>query len=76
MRHEKALASGGATAEQLLSTVALNVIRLQVQPQLGHAHDSTSMIYLQWVADRLGIGVSIAYDAEHEAAGADVGGQS
>jgi integrase len=40
----------------------MSIIRLQIQPQLGHAQDSTTMIYLQWVADMLGVNLSIEYE--------------
>ncbi|KVV23134.1 hypothetical protein WK78_22035 [Burkholderia cepacia] len=49
-------------ASALLESSAMSVIRLYIQPQLGHAHDSTTMIYLQWLIDRLGHDLSIRYD--------------
>ena len=42
----------------------MSIIRLQIQPQLGHARDSTTMIYLQWVADMLGVNIAVQYDEE------------
>ncbi len=42
----------------------MSVIRLQIQPQLGHAHDSTTMIYLRWVMDMLGVPVSLSTEDE------------
>lgn len=65
-KHEHLRDLGVDTAAALLESSAMSVIRLQIQPQLGHAHDSTTMIYLQWVADMLGVGLSIQYEAELE----------
>lgn len=65
-RHEQLKQLGPAFAKQLLESVGMTVIRLRIQPQLGHKSESTSLIYLQWVADRLGVGLSIAYDAAFE----------
>lgn len=65
-KHEFLLSLGTETATALLESTALSVIRLQIQPQLGHAHDSTTVIYLQWAKDMLGVGLSVRYDAEHD----------
>lgn len=32
---------------------ALSIIRLEIQPQLRHTSEQTTLIYLRWVADRL-----------------------
>ncbi|MBU6994255.1 hypothetical protein [Ferrovum myxofaciens] len=32
---------------------ALSIIRLEIQPQLRHASEQTTLLYLRWVADRL-----------------------
>ena len=56
------------TAVALLQSTALSVIRLRIQPQLGHAKDSTTMIYLQWVMDMMGIPVSLRTDSESDEA--------
>lgn len=61
-RHESLLSLGDAVSSALLESTAMSIIRLQIQPQLGHAHDSTSMIYLQWVADMLGVPLALQYE--------------
>lgn len=38
---------GEATAAMLEST-SISIIRMHIQPQLGHADDSTTMLYLTW----------------------------
>lgn len=63
-KHEKLLSFGADTVAALLESTGLSIIRLLIQPQLGHAHDSTSMIYLQWAMDMIGVGLSIQYEAE------------
>ncbi|MBB6135873.1 integrase [Massilia aurea] len=63
-RHELLRSLGNAASAALLESTAMSIIRLQIQPQLGHAHDSTSMIYLQWVADMLGVALSIKYEQD------------
>ena len=67
-RHEQLKQLGPSVAAQLLETVGMTVIRLRIQPQLGHKYESTCLIYLQWVVDRLGVGLSISYDAAFEEA--------
>lgn len=46
---------------------ALDIILLQVQPQLGHANSETSMVYLQWLVDALGVTVTIPRGTAQEA---------
>lgn len=65
-RHEHLRAMGPNISAALLESTALSIIRLQIQPQLGHAHDSTTMIYLQWVADMLGVNIAIRYEQDLE----------
>ena len=48
-----------------LESTALSVIRLQIAPQLGHASESTTMIYLRWVINMIGVPVSLD-DADSE----------
>ncbi|WP_179188516.1 site-specific integrase [Hydrogenophaga sp. IBVHS2] len=74
-RHERLKELGPAVATQLLESVGMTVIRMRIQPQLGHKSETTSLIYLQWVSDRLGTPLSIEYDAAFEAA-EDNGGVS
>lgn len=71
-KHENIRDLGIETAAALLESTAMSIIRLKIQPQLGHSRDSTSMIYLQWAADMLGVNLAIDYEAElenHEIAG-------
>jgi integrase len=63
-RHEVLRSLGDAATTALLESTAMSIIRLQIQPQLGHAHDTTSMIYLQWIADMLGVPLSIRYEQD------------
>lgn len=44
---------------QALQNNALATIELEIQPQLRHAARETSMIYLQWLSDRLGINLNL-----------------
>lgn len=48
------------TAAALLDNTAIGTIRLQIQPQLGHASESTTMLYLRWVRDMVSLPVSLA----------------
>jgi integrase len=59
-KHKNFESLSGETAVALLESTALSIIRLNIQPQLGHAHDSTTMIYLRWVVDMVGLPVSLA----------------
>lgn len=59
---------GPGVAAQLLEATAVTVIRLRIQPQLGHASENTTRIYLQWIEDQFGMALSIDYDAAFEAA--------
>lgn len=63
-KHERLRDLGVNTASALIESSAMSIIRLQIQPQLGHAHESTTIIYLRWVSDMLGTCVSIPYEAE------------
>ena len=64
-KHERLAAMGTSEiSAALLESSAMSIIRLQIQPQLGHARDSTTMIYLQWVADMLGVNIAVQYDEE------------
>ncbi|AZE50432.1 hypothetical protein C4K04_4777 [Pseudomonas chlororaphis] len=44
---------------QALQSNVLSIIQLEIQPQLRHASQETTMIYLQWVADQLGINLNL-----------------
>jgi integrase len=50
------------TAAALIENSALSIIRLQIQPQLGHAGMETTMIYLRWVMDMLSRPLSLDED--------------
>lgn len=69
-KHDHIRTLDASTATALLESTAMSIIRLQIQPQLGHAHDSTSMIYLQWIADMVGVNLSIRYDQDLDEAAA------
>lgn len=43
----------------LFQNDAMSVIELQIQPQLRHVSRETSMIYLQWLADRMGVALDL-----------------
>lgn len=43
----------------LFKSNAMSVIELQIQPQLRHADPDTTMLYLQWVADRMGVALDL-----------------
>lgn len=42
-----------------LQSNALSVIELEIQPQLRHVSKETTMIYLQWLADRLIVNLNL-----------------
>lgn len=52
------------TAAALIENSALSIIRLQIQPQLGHAGTDTTMIYLRWVMDMLSRPLSLDEDTD------------
>lgn len=41
-----------------------DIIRMVIQPQLGHADEETSMIYLRWFKSLLANSISVDYDYE------------
>jgi hypothetical protein len=51
---------------QALQMNALSVIQLEIQPQLRHISSETTVIYLQWLADQLGININAAYEISDE----------
>ncbi|MYN46773.1 site-specific integrase [Pseudoduganella sp. FT93W] len=68
-RHEeikKLFETGSEIAQALLESTAMSIIRLQIQPQLGHANASTSMIYLEWICNMFGVNLSIDLDRGDE----------
>lgn len=48
------------TASALIQSMTLSVIQLEIRPQLGHADDTTTMLYLRWVINMLALPVSLA----------------
>jgi integrase len=50
--------------EPHIESAAQNVIRLNIQPQLGHASEETTMLYLQWFTDKIARNLSIDYEAQ------------
>jgi integrase len=50
----------------LVRTAAMDVIQLQIQPQLRHATSQTTMIYLHWVIDRMSTGLAITYEKDFD----------
>lgn len=67
-KHEHIRSLGVDIAAALLESTAMSIIRLQIQPQLGHAHDSTSLIYLVWIKDMLSVGIPRQYETAGEPA--------
>ena len=57
---EHALKTG--VDESILAALKLNaesIIQLEIQPQLRHVSKETTLIYLQWLADRLGVNLNL-----------------
>ncbi|WP_316896686.1 site-specific integrase [Ralstonia mannitolilytica] len=71
-KHKDPALLSNETAAALIESMALSIIRLQIQPQLGHATDATTMIYLRWVMGMLGLPVSLA-DEDEDSADAEGG---
>lgn len=44
---------------QTLQLQALSIIQLEIQPQLRHVSQETTMIYLQWLSDFLGVNLNL-----------------
>ncbi len=61
-KHENIGKLTNETATALLESTALSIIRLQIQPQLGHADDSTTMIYVKWVVDLVSQAICLSDD--------------
>lgn len=70
--HEQA-ARSGQMAPRDITRFATDIIRLHIQPQLGHKREETSFKYLQWAMDMLGVALPQQYishlDAEEETDG-------
>lgn len=45
--------------KDLLELTAISIIRLQIQPQLGHSDDQTTMVYLRWLVDNLATPIEV-----------------
>jgi integrase len=63
-KHQHTPHLSNETTAALLENTALSIIRLQVQPQLGHANEATTMVYLRWVMDMLAVPASLEDDYE------------
>lgn len=50
----------------ILEGSALSIIRMTIQPQLGHSLESTTMIYLKWVMNMLSVSVTLDADDEED----------
>lgn len=50
----------------ILEGSALSIIRMTIQPQLGHSQESTTMIYLKWVMNMLSVAVTLDVDDEDD----------
>lgn len=50
----------------ILEGSALSIIRMTIQPQLGHSLESTTMIYLKWVMNMLSVAVTLDADDEED----------
>ncbi|MBD8566161.1 site-specific integrase [Oxalobacteraceae sp. CFBP 8763] len=57
LKHERLLELGIGTATALLESNVMTILRLQIQPQLGHSSDSTTMIYVKWAVEMFGDGL-------------------
>lgn len=60
-RHEyiHKLGGGHEMAAALLESTAMSVIRLEIQPQLGHADHATTLLYLRWVMSMVSTPLSL-----------------
>ena len=65
-KNEYLMSLGKQAPIDLIKSTAMSVINLQIQPQLGHADQKTSMIYVQWAIDMLTEGLAIKYEADSE----------
>jgi hypothetical protein len=58
-KHKRLIELDVENAPLLIESTAMSTIQLQIQPQLGHAHVGTCMIYLQWASDMLNPSLSL-----------------
>lgn len=58
---EHILKLGPNASGALIAAAATDIIRLKIQPQLGHAKLKTCFIYLQWLTDMLGVALPELY---------------
>ena len=52
--------------KDMARTAIMDVINLQIRPQLRHANSDTSLIYLHWAIDRTNVGLAIKYEKAFE----------
>lgn len=65
-RHEYLRKYGHSVASELIESSGRTIIQMRIQPQLGHKQEGTCLIYLQWVMDRMGVALSLPYEAALE----------
>lgn len=63
-KHERLLSHDTHNSTAILESAAMTVIRFKIQPQLGHAYEGTTMIYLQWIIDMIAKSLPILYEAD------------
>jgi integrase len=64
-RHDHFRHMSADSSVSVLSSAAVDIIRLRIQPQLGHSHESTTHIYLSWISDMLGFGLDATRSLYH-----------
>lgn len=62
-KHDNIPKPTNETVVALMENTALSIIRLQIQPQLGHSSKETTMLYLRWVTNMISVPLSL-YDEE------------
>ena len=63
-KFERLLDLGIGTAAELIQSTAVGIIDFIIKPQLRHSTRSTTMIYLQWLMDMLGVVLPLKHEAE------------
>lgn len=61
-RNEIVAKLGKNMTTQLLEATAISIIRLIIQPQLGHVSEQTTFLYLQWIAGIYSVPLSLRWD--------------
>ncbi len=63
-KHQNTPHLSNETAAALIENSGMSIIRLQIQPQLGHTQESTTMLYLRWAMNMLGVPASLEDEVE------------